>query len=118
MSELVLIPAAFFLGMGVFATVWPTGIVRLFGTTSLTVAGRNEVRAVYGGFGIAVALVLAWSQQRPDLEQGIVLAVALSLAGMALGRLVSFAIDRQIAIVPVVFFLLEAALAGFLLVAA
>ena len=118
MSELVLIPAAFFLGMGLFAIVWPAGVARLFGTTGLTVAGRSEVRAVYGGFGVAVALVLAWSQRRPDLEAGIVVTVALSLAGMALGRLVSFVIDRKIGIVPVTFFVVEVLLAALLLVAA
>ena len=38
--------------MGVGATAKPAFVMAQFGILDLTPAGRNEVRAVYGGFGI------------------------------------------------------------------
>ena len=116
-DALVLVVAFFFLGMGVLALARPERIVRLFGTTSLTREGRNEVRAVYGGFGVAVALVLIATQGRPELSGGVRLAVALALIGMASGRLVSVTLERGAGRIPWLFFLIELLLAGILLMA-
>jgi len=85
--------AIFFLGMGLYAFVAPEGMLRLFGTPSLTVDGRSEVRAVYGGFGVAMAAVLVLALRAPDLARGVFLTLALALAGMAVGRVVSRGID-------------------------
>ena len=55
---MAMVVAAFFVAMGVLALVAPERILATFGTTGLTVEGRNEVRAVYGGFGVAVGVLL------------------------------------------------------------
>ena len=83
----------FFLGMGLVALAAPETISRTFGTIKLTPDGRNEVRAVYGGFGLAVAAMLACGLYNPGVRDGIFLTVAGSLAGMAAGRFVAAAIE-------------------------
>lgn len=114
---LVLPVAVFFAGMGAFALLWPKRVVALFGTTSLSVDGRNEVRAVYGGFGLAVAGLLLWVSARPVLGAPALLAVAVALLGMALGRLVSRIVDGAAGFYPWLFFAVELLLAGMLLLA-
>ena len=92
---LILLPAALFGTMGLYALVNPRGVVALFGTQVDTEDGRNEVRAVYGGFGLVVAGMLvyaAFSDGRGALW--IPSVIALSLLGMAAGRLISMVIDR------------------------
>ena len=102
----------FFAGMGLLALVSPEFITRTFGTTTLTAAGRNEVRAVYGGFGLAVALMLALALDDPELRTGVLLAVAASVAGMAAGRLVAALVERPTAFYPSWFyFVAEAVIA-------
>ncbi|WP_342217371.1 DUF4345 family protein [Nocardia flavorosea] len=44
----------FFTGMGLYALAAPARLVRPFGIAVGTTPGRSEVRAVYGGFGLAV----------------------------------------------------------------
>ena len=102
----------FFVGMGLAALVSPEFVTRTFGIPTLTNAGRNEVRAVYGGFGLAVAAVLVLALYIPTLHAGILLAVAASLAGMAAGRLVAALVERPTAFYPSWFYCgLETAMA-------
>nr|WP_197039710.1 DUF4345 family protein [Nocardia carnea] len=95
----------FFTGMGLYALAAPARLVRPFGITAGTAPGRSEVRAVYGGFGLAVAAVLFWSATTPgELGRGVVIAVAVALAGMAAGRVVSRVLDSPAAFYPVWFY--------------
>lgn len=110
--------ALFFFGMGAVALARPEGIVGYFGTSELTADGRNEVRAVYGGFGIAVAALLAFTLTAPALATGILATIAVSLTGMAAGRIVSRLIDGAIGFYPALFFFVELGLAAALLFAA
>lgn len=91
---------AFFVGMGLLALVSPESITRIFGIPTLTIAGRNEIRAVYGGFGLAVAAMLVVALNDPILRPGVLLAVATSVGGMAAGRLVAALIERPTAFYP------------------
>jgi hypothetical protein len=109
--------AVLFLGMGIFALRWPERVVRMFGVTSLGVDGRNEVRAVYGGFGVAIAGVLLAGLVWPVLTPGILLSVAAALLGMAIGRIVAWWLDGSDGNYPWLFFALEITLGGLLLVA-
>ncbi|TJZ52213.1 DUF4345 domain-containing protein [Streptomyces piniterrae] len=81
--------ALFFLGMGLYGLAAPTALVRPFGIGLGGAAARTEVRAVYGGFGVAMAALLGWAAAGPTdaLRRGAVLAVAVALLGMAGGRL-------------------------------
>ena len=112
----VAVIAAFFLGMGVYALAAPAALVRPFGVTPETPTSRSEIRAVYGGFGLAIAAVLAYAAFRGgDVQKGILITVGVALAGMALGRIVSAVVDDRTPFYPNWFYcLLEAAAAAAL----
>ncbi|PRX51159.1 uncharacterized protein DUF4345 [Prauserella shujinwangii] len=91
MATLVILAVGvFFLGMGLYALIAPAALVRPFHLGAGTPEGRSEVRAVYGGFGVAVAAVLgATAFGAGSVRPGVVLTVGAALGGMALGRVVS-----------------------------
>ncbi len=112
MSEVViLVVAVGFAGMGLLAVLKPLEVVAQFGVKDDSPEYRNEIRAVYGGFGIAVAALLAIAALGdPDTAEGIVIAVAISLLGMAAGRIVSALIDPPRGFHPVwTYFAIEVA---------
>ena len=116
MSFIIVVAVAlFFAGMGGFALAWPERVVALFGTPALTADGRNEVRAVYGGYGLAVAGILVVTLREPSWAPGALLAVSVSLFGMAGGRLVSRAAEGSAGRYPWLFFGIELALSAALL---
>ena len=112
------IAAVFFAGMGIYALAAPARLVGPFDITLGSAAARAEVRAVYGGFGLAIAAVLVVALSTPGLRTGILTTVAAALAGMAFGRLVS-ALDGRTRFYPNWFyFLVEAVAAAALFVVA
>lgn len=104
----------FFLGMGLIALIRPRHVVGLVGIRLDSGAARNEIRAVYGGFGLAIAGLLLASVWLPAWQSGVLLAVAVALLGMAGGRVISFLCDG-IQRWPVCFFVGECTLAALLL---
>jgi hypothetical protein len=100
--------------MGLVALARPERVVATFGTRSLTRDGRNEVRAVYGGFGVAVGVLLLVSVGLPAIQAGVWLAVAVALLGMACGRLASLVIDGAPGPQPWLFLVVELFLAALL----
>jgi Domain of unknown function (DUF4345) len=95
------VSAVFFLGMGVYALAAPAALVRPFGTTLEGAAARSEVRAVYGGFGLAIAGVLLYAAINPgDVRTGILIAVAAALAGMAFGRVAAAVLGDRTSFYP------------------
>jgi hypothetical protein len=112
----ILVVAAFFTGMGLLALVSPAALVRPFGIEVAGPTARSEVRAVYGGFGLAVAgLLVAAATDVGGIRRGAVIAVAVALAGMAAGRLIGRIVDRPAAFYPNWFyFWVELALAALL----
>jgi len=84
-----------FAAMGAGLLWQPQYLSRLTNLELTTLESRNEVRAVYGGFGIAMALALfialVWSPLRP----GICVAIGLALIGMAAGRGYSLFVERS-----------------------
>ncbi|WP_006245510.1 DUF4345 domain-containing protein [Mycolicibacterium tusciae] len=103
----------FFAGMGCYALAAPAAIIRPFGITLGSAAARSEVRAVYGGFGLAIAGVLGYAAVAGgDVRTGILIAVGAALAGMAIGRLVSAVLDERTAFYPNWFYCLVEALAA------
>ena len=118
MHALTMIVAIFFGGMGLLALARPERITATFGIPSLTCEGRNEVRAVYGGFGLAVAAMLALAPSTP-LGDGIRVGVGIALLGMAGGRLAAALVERPAGFYPCWFYCaLEAGMAGILVAAA
>lgn len=109
--------AVFFSGMGLVALLRPERVLAFFGTHQLTRDGRNEVRAVYGGFGLAIAALLGASFHLPEHRSGVLITVAVALLGMAAGRLIAAALDGPPGFFPWLFFGVEIALAALLLAA-
>lgn len=108
----------FFLGMGIYALVAPSALVRPFRVVADTVESRSEVRAVYGGFGLAIAAVLAAAAfDVGGIRAGAVITVAAALGGMALGRVVSRIVDGAAPFYPIWFYLWVEAVGAVLLVA-
>ena len=114
----IAIAVAGFSFMAFAAIIAPARVTEQFGIPELTIAGRNEVRAVYGGFGLAVAGILVTALATPDLRAGICLAVGVALGGMAGGRVLSALLDRQIGRFPLVYLIIEVVGASLLIHAA
>jgi hypothetical protein len=104
--------AIFFALMGAVTLVRPAAAWKPFGIAPTTAAARNEVRAVYGGFGLAVAgLILLTDQSQQGFRNGVLVAVAVLCAGMAGGRIIGFVIEPRAArAFPLVFLLVEVVL--------
>jgi hypothetical protein len=120
-SLATLAPAAaglFYLALGLTALARPATLLSGFGLSAQGVDARNEVRAVYGGFPLAVAGLVAWSLSGAPNASGIFLALAVASLGMAMGRLASALIDRRIGRLPTLFTGIELALALLLLAGA
>jgi Domain of unknown function (DUF4345) len=90
----VFLVALAFLALGCTALLAPASIGRYFDVQITSIDGRNEIRAVYGGFSVAVTLALAIAVHVDSLRPGIIACVSLSLAGMAFGRLASALFER------------------------
>ncbi len=119
MTAVPVIAAVFFLAMGLVALVVPERVTATFGTPALTPDGRNEVRAVYGGFGVAIGGLLLAAERLPAIRDGVLLAVAVALAGMAGGRVIAAALERPRTFYPAWFYCaVETVMAVALLAAA
>lgn len=105
----IVVIAVFFLGMGSYALAAPAALIRPFGVTLDSPVARSEVRAVYGGFGLAIAAVLGYAAFRGgDVAKGVLITVGVALAGMALGRIVSAIPDERTSFYPNwLYFLIE-----------
>ena len=86
--------SASFAAMGGIALVDPPRITRYFGISVLTSDMRNEIRAVYGGFGVAIAVMLI-ATSGTELAVGVRYTIAAALLGMAAGRAIGFCIERS-----------------------
>lgn len=118
MNAAALVVAIFFAGMGLAALVAPAFIWAPFGVAPSTPEARNEVRAVYGGFGIAVAALIVLADDSATLRDGVLVAVAVSVFGMAAGRLVSGLFEpRALLRWPGVFLAVEVGLGALCLIA-
>jgi hypothetical protein len=119
-DAVVWIVAGLFALMGVGALVRPAAVLEPFGVPVESPDGRSEVRAVYGGFGLAVAALLGVAvASGGDAREGILVAVGVALAGMAAGRLISRGFERPTGFYPVwLFFWAEVVGAAVLLAAA
>ena len=114
----IAVVGVFFLGMGIYALAAPAAMLRPFDYVLRTAASRAEVRGVYGGFGLAIAAVLAYGMFTPgEVRTGILLTVGAALAGMAVGRAVSALFDEWTSFYPNWFYCLVEAVAAVALFA-
>ncbi|MFF5213520.1 DUF4345 family protein [Streptosporangium sp. NPDC000396] len=119
-TVVIAVVAVFFLGMGVYGLVAPAALIRPFRIVADSAEARTEIRAVYGGFGVAVAgLLAAAATDAGGIRRGAVISVAVALLGMALGRLVARVVERPSAFYPSwLYFWVEIAGGGALLATA
>ncbi|GAA0998768.1 DUF4345 domain-containing protein [Acrocarpospora macrocephala] len=104
-NSVIAVMAVFFLGMGVYGLVAPAALIRPFRMVADSAEARSEVRAVYGGFGVAVAgALVAALADAGGIRRGVLVTVALALLGMALGRLVARAVERSSGFYPCWFY--------------
>ena len=94
MGAAIALVGMLFLCMGLLALAWPARFARQFGLQVFDRNGRNEVRAVYGGFGVAMAAICGYSLFHPEFRIGILLTFSAALFGMAMGRMISAIVDR------------------------
>lgn len=113
MSVQVILVALIFAGIGIYALAAPQRVFAMFGVPVETAEGRNEIRAVYGGMCLAVAVILFELPWLGSAANGILLTVMTLLAGMAFGRLVSLLFERP-GMLPYAFLALELVGAGLL----
>jgi len=118
MNPIALVVAVGFAVMGIGALVRPALIWAPFGVEPTTPESRSEIRAVYGGFGLALAALLVLTNDSAALRDGVLVAVAVSLFGMAAGRLVSALLEpRTLLRSPGFFLVLEIGVAALTLAA-
>jgi ABC-type phosphate/phosphonate transport system permease subunit len=99
--------------MGAYALAAPKALIRPFGIALESPVARSEVRAVYGGFGLAIAVVLAYAAFRDgDVRKGMLITIGIALAGMALGRIVSAMVDARTPFYPNWFYCIVEAVAA------
>ena len=111
----VVVNAAFFFAMGAVGLLRPQRVPAVFGMHEITADFRNEVRAIYGGFGIFIGGILLYAQFISNAPAGMILTVGLSLFAMAFGRLVSVLIEKNMGFWPRVFMLIEVLLGSSLI---
>ena len=99
--------------IGVGAAVRPGLVPAVFGGTAGTPEARTEVRAVYAGIPLALAVaVVRASTAAPAHRDGVLSVVRDASAGMALARLGGAVLARRLRPWPTgAFLVLEAALA-------
>lgn len=92
---LMFVTAAFTL-LGAVGLLRPQRIAGYFGNTLTNTDQRNELRAVYGGLPLAIALlgILTVSGNSPLDTQSMLFVASILLFGMAGGRVVSLCIER------------------------
>ncbi|MBB5854908.1 DUF4345 domain-containing protein [Amycolatopsis umgeniensis] len=110
--------AVFFLGMGLLGLAAPRRLIQPFGIKLDSATARTEVRAVYGGFGVAIAVLLGFAAfDVGGIQRGAAIAVAVALAGMAFGRLVARFAERPERFYPSwLYFWVELVMAALLVV--
>jgi hypothetical protein len=79
--------------VGFTGLVSPAQLFDPLGVTLPTPAGRNEIRAAYGGMHLGVGLLLLAGVGRRERRRAALWLVVAFMGGLALGRLVSLVAD-------------------------
>ena len=105
-----------YLWMGYRGLTDAAGCLALFDVREVPPAMRNEVAAIYGGFGVSFGLLLLVAIFRQsEMSRGIILSLAVLTLGLAAGRIFSFCSSFPENYYPLIFMVLEILMGGFLL---
>lgn len=113
MSFQIVLVALIFAAIGLYGIFAPKKMCAHLGVPLDTADGRNEVRAVYGGMCLGIAVLLLESPYLGAMAPGILLTVMVLLLGMAFGRIGSLLVERP-GVLPLAFMGLELVGAGLL----
>lgn len=106
MSIQLILVAVIFAAIGLYGIIAPRKLYAQFGVTVDTADGRNEIRAVYGGMCLAIAVVMFESPWLGAAAPGILLTVMVMLLGMASGRILGLFVERS-GFLPIAFLATE-----------
>ncbi|MCO5173249.1 MAG: DUF4345 domain-containing protein [Trueperaceae bacterium] len=115
-SQLIYVSAAITFGLGLLGLVNPIFTANMLGLDIVDPRGLSQVRATFGMLHLALgALIVRGSLQRPGA--GVYLrATALLIGAVAVGRLLSIALDGALTLLNLLFLVSETvALAGVVL---
>ena len=98
-------------GFGVYSLLNPEGLGRLVGLEVTSTTALSDIRAVYGGLEIALAIFLVWCMLDPSRLRLALGATALAFAFVAAGRGFGMLMDRPVTALTVRIFLVEASTA-------
>lgn len=79
--------ALIYAAVGVVCIVDPVAALTPVGLGPQDELGRVEVWAMYGGLELGIAMFLAWTSLHPSRWEAGLMACALSIGGLGLGRL-------------------------------
>ncbi len=113
-NALTLGVAISFFYMGFGALIDPDNTLSYFSAGPLGPDMRNEVRAVYGGFGIAICLLLLATLKMTSIKTGARVAVLVSVGGMAGGRALSMIVETPAGDFPLLILIVETVLVAML----
>jgi hypothetical protein len=116
MSVYAVVVLFFNAAMALVALAAPARILAFFGVEVTTADGRNEVRSVYGGTGIAVIAALVVSAGEGSVRKGVYAMLVLYFGVMGLLRAVA-ALFGGTSARPWLFVALELGLAGLMILA-
>ena len=90
---LLLLSGLALVAVGLTGLVSPDSLFDPLGVALTSVAGRNEVRAAYGGMHLGLGALLLSSAWRPAQRRAGLWLVAAFMGGLALGRFSSLLLD-------------------------
>jgi len=90
------VTALFFVGSGAYALARPLSFAGALDLSTLRAGGLNEVRAQYGGFFLVLGITCGLAMLGVVDRRFGLGAAAITLGGVAGGRLFGLAIDRGV----------------------
>ena len=91
--KVLLVIGALWAAFGAACLAAPTGMLALTGIDLASAQGTTEIRAMYGGAQLGFGGFLVFASRQPGLVRPALIALALVMAGFALGRLCGIAVD-------------------------
>jgi hypothetical protein len=88
--------AVIWLAIGVTALIWPTELVELMGLVAASPLARLEVRAMYGGLSVGLAVLHVTAGFHRNLLRPALVSSGTLVAGLASGRVLSMALSREV----------------------
>lgn len=89
----LLIISVLFFGVGIAGLLAPASVAATVSLTAESNQGLTELRAMYGGLQIGIALFIGLAAMRPQwMKPGLILSICV-LTGLAAGRFVGLQLD-------------------------